>query len=146
VVDRATKIARAELVLCKALSVSIVDDTAALSVGVLVAEFAHHYELPAEFLELHQLSIGDYLLLLPDKPSTLRIYNEGRPILLALFMVVCRPTMVMTQGCIQDYPAYVDRCHHRWHPSACLGIGDGRASTRGMVLGEQAPSGHGQSV
>jgi hypothetical protein len=90
VIDRPAKITRAELVLCKALSVSIVGDTAALSVDVLAAEFAHRYELPAELLELHQLSIGDYLLLLPDGPTTLRVYNEGWPIPLAPFMVVCR--------------------------------------------------------
>jgi hypothetical protein len=90
VIDRSAKIVRAELDLCKALSVSVVGDTAALLVDVLVAEFARRYELPTESLELHQLSIGDYLLLLPDEPTALRVYNEGRPIMLAPFMVLYR--------------------------------------------------------
>jgi hypothetical protein len=90
VIDRSAKIARAELDLCKALSISVVGGTAALLVDVLVAEFARRYELPVESLELHRLSIGDYLLLLPNEPTALRVYNEGRPIMLAPFTVVCR--------------------------------------------------------
>jgi hypothetical protein len=90
VIDRLAKIARAELELCKALSVFIVGDIAALSADVLAAEFSHHYELLAESLELHRLSLGDYLLLLPDEPTTLRVYNEGWPTLIAPFTVVCR--------------------------------------------------------
>jgi hypothetical protein len=90
VIDRSTKISRAELDLGKALSVSVVSDTAALSVDVLMDELARYYELLAESLELHRLSICDYLLLLPDEPTALPVYNEGRPILIAPFMVVCR--------------------------------------------------------
>jgi hypothetical protein len=89
VIDGSVKITREELDLGKALSISIVSDTMALSVDVLVAELAHYYELPAESLELHWLSIGDYLLLL-DEPTTLHVYNEGRPISIAPFTVVCR--------------------------------------------------------
>jgi hypothetical protein len=53
VIDGSVKITREELDLGKALSISIVSDTMALSVDVLVAELAHYYELPAESLELH---------------------------------------------------------------------------------------------
>jgi hypothetical protein len=63
-IGRSTKIARAEDELHKALSVSIIDDTAMSSVNVLTTELAHHYELPVELLELHHLArSGDFLLI-----------------------------------------------------------------------------------
>jgi len=56
IIDRSARMARAEEELSKALSVLIVvDDSANLSVDVLVAELARHYELPIEALEFHLL-------------------------------------------------------------------------------------------
>jgi hypothetical protein len=90
IIDRSAKIVRAEHDICKALSVSVVGDTAALPVDVLAAELARRYELSAELLEFHRLSPGDFLLNLPDEPAAVHIYNGGRPIQLPSFTVSCR--------------------------------------------------------
>ncbi|KAL6601754.1 hypothetical protein ACP70R_044974 [Stipagrostis hirtigluma subsp. patula] len=80
VIDRSAKIARAEAELCKALSVSVVGDSAALSVDVLATELARHYELPAESLEFHHLRSGEFMLVLPDEATALMVYDDGRPL------------------------------------------------------------------
>jgi hypothetical protein len=79
-IDRSAKIARVEDELHKALSVSIVGDLAAPPVDTLMAELAHHYELPIESLQVHHLSPGDYLLVLSDEAAVVRVYNGGRPL------------------------------------------------------------------
>jgi hypothetical protein len=76
--------------LCKALSVSVVGDTAALLVDILAAELARRYELPAELVEFHRLSPGDFLLNLPDAPAAVHVYNGGRPIQLPSFTISCK--------------------------------------------------------
>jgi hypothetical protein len=89
-IDRSAKIARAEDELRKALSVTIVGDSAAPPVDVLMAELARRYELPVESLQVHQLSPGDYLLILSDEVAAVQVYNGGRHLQLPPFTVVCR--------------------------------------------------------
>ncbi|CAD6204738.1 unnamed protein product [Miscanthus lutarioriparius] len=90
VIDHSAKMSRAEDELRNALSVSIVGDTATLSVDVLVDELARRHELPIESLEFHSLSREDGLLILPDEASAVRVYNEGRPLHLPLFTLFFR--------------------------------------------------------
>jgi hypothetical protein len=90
VIDHSSKIARAEKELCRALLVSIVGDTRALPVDVLVIELAHLYEPLVESLEFHRLYPRDYLLVLPDKATVVVVFNDDHPIQFPPFTVVCR--------------------------------------------------------
>jgi hypothetical protein len=60
------QVLQAEDELCKALSVSIVGDTAAPPVDALAVELARRYEHSVESLEFHRLEQGNFPVLLPD--------------------------------------------------------------------------------
>jgi len=100
--------ARAEDELCKALSVAIVGDLVSLSVDVLVDDLARRYELPVESLEFHQLSRDDGLLVLPDEPTAIRVYNEGRPLLLSPFTLYFRRWSRFKNASAVVLPSLVD--------------------------------------
>jgi hypothetical protein len=63
--------------------VSVVGNTVAPPVDILVTELARRYELLVESLEFHRL-------VLPDEAATMTVYNNGRPIRILPFIVVCR--------------------------------------------------------
>lgn len=99
---------RAEEELRRALSISIVGDISTPSVDVLRAELARRFELPTESLEFHRLGWGDYLLVLSDEATALRIYNEGRPIPLPPFTLVCRRWSRFKNASSASLPILVD--------------------------------------
>jgi hypothetical protein len=70
--------------------VSVVGDTGAPPVDVLVTKLAGCYELQVESLEFHRLSPGDYLLVLPYEVAAVAIFNGGHPIQIPPFNMVCR--------------------------------------------------------
>jgi len=100
--------ARAEDELCKALSVSIVGDTATLLVDVLVDELARCHELPIESLEFHSLSRQDYLLILPDEAAAVWVYNEGWPLHLPPFTLYFRRWSRFKSATAVVLPSLVD--------------------------------------
>lgn len=80
IIERSARTARAEEELRKALIVLIVGELAELSVDGLASEIARRYDLPVELLQLHALSPGEALIVLPDEATAERVYNNGRPL------------------------------------------------------------------
>jgi hypothetical protein len=128
IINRSAKIMRAEHDLYKALSVSVVGDTAALLIDVLAVELAHRYELPAELPEFHRLSPDDFLLNLPDEPGQCTFTTAGGQFSFRHSLFHASGGRA-SRGRLGRASCSAQHLSH-WRPCAHLGIGDDRASAR----------------
>ncbi|CAN6381159.1 unnamed protein product [Urochloa humidicola] len=80
IIDRSTRIGRAEEELHYALTVLMVGDPSAVSVDGLVAELARRYDLPAGALVIHRMSPNELMLKFSTEADAVHIYDNERPI------------------------------------------------------------------